>query len=63
MDNVMILPGSKQLATALSEKMCFLIPLGRYICWWSSSPWGYHPPSSQCFGTDMVYEIITYWYL
>jgi hypothetical protein len=23
--------------------------LGRYICWWTIIPRGYHPPSSQCF--------------
>jgi len=31
-----------------------LLSLGRYLCWWTISPRGYHPPSSQCFGTDMV---------
>jgi len=30
-----------------------LLSLGRYLCWWTISPRGYHPPSSQCFGTDM----------
>ena len=35
--------------------MCLLLSLGRYLCWWTIIPWGYHPPSSQCFGTDMVY--------
>jgi hypothetical protein len=20
-----------------------------YLCWWTISPRGYHPPSSQCF--------------
>jgi len=32
-----------------------LLLLGRYLCWWSISPRGYHAPSSRCFGTDMVY--------
>jgi hypothetical protein len=32
-----------------------LLSLGRYFCWWTISPRVYHPPSSQCFGTDMVY--------
>jgi len=32
-----------------------LLSLGRYLCWWTISPWGYHPPSSQWFGTDVVY--------
>ena len=32
--------------------------LGRCICWWTISPLGYHPHSSQCFGgTDLVYLI------
>ena len=26
-----------------------LLSLGRYLCWWTISPWGYHPPSSQCY--------------
>jgi len=25
------------------------------LCWWTIGPRGYHPPSSQSFGTDMVY--------
>ena len=28
---------------------------GRYLCCRTVSPRGYHPPSSQCFHTDMVY--------
>ena len=31
--------------------------LVRYICWWTISPWGYHPPSIQCRSTDIVYYI------
>ena len=31
-----------------------LLSLGRYFCWWTISPLGYHPPNSQCFNTDMV---------
>jgi len=31
--------------------------LGRYLWWWTISPRWYHQPSSQCFGTDMVYYI------
>ena len=26
-----------------------LLSLGRYRCWWTISPRGYHPSSSQCF--------------
>jgi hypothetical protein len=26
-----------------------------YLCWCTISPRGYHPPSSQCFVTDIVY--------
>jgi len=29
--------------------------LGLFLCWWTISPRGYHPPSNQCFDTDMVY--------
>jgi hypothetical protein len=37
------------------RSLCWLIPvfllllLGRYLCWWTSSPRWYHPPGSQCF--------------
>jgi hypothetical protein len=34
----------------------WLLSLGWYLCWWTIiSPIGYQLPSSQCFGTDMVY--------
>ena len=35
-----------------------LLSLGQYLCWfcwWTISPRGYYPPSSQCSGSDMVY--------
>ena len=32
-----------------------LLSLGRYLCWWTISPRGYHQPSSRCFHTHMVY--------
>ena len=32
-----------------------LLSLGRYLCWWTISPRGHHPSSSQCFGTGMFY--------
>ena len=35
--------------------MCFLLSMGQYLCWWTISSWWYNPPSSQWFGTDMVY--------
>ena len=28
-----------------------LLSLGRYFCWWTISPRGYHPPSSRCWWT------------
>ena len=28
------------------------------LCWWTISPRGYHPPSSQGFGIDMTYKIL-----
>ena len=34
-----------------------LLSLGRSTCWWINSTRGYHSPSSQCFGTGMVYYI------
>ena len=30
---------------------------GSYLCWLTISSRGYHPPSCQCFVTDMVYFI------
>ena len=32
-----------------------LLSLDQYLCWWTIIPREYHPPSSQCFGTAMVY--------
>jgi len=32
-----------------------LLSQDRYLCWCTISPCVYPPPSSQCFGTDMVY--------
>jgi len=32
----------------------FITINNQFLCWWSISPRGYHPPSSQYFGTDMV---------
>jgi hypothetical protein len=41
MDNVVVLPGSKELATAPDEKTVdihvFLLSLGQYLCWWTIS--------------------------
>ena len=34
-----------------------LLSLDQYLCWWTIIPREYHPPSSQCFGTAMVYQI------
>jgi hypothetical protein len=31
--------------------------LGQYLCWWAISPRWYHPNTSQCVGTDVVYKI------
>jgi len=33
----------------------FYLLFFNYLCRWTISPRGYHPPSSQCFSTDMVY--------
>ena len=35
----------------------FLLSLGIYLCWLTINPQGYHPPSSQCSSTDMMYII------
>jgi len=40
--------------TKLDSYVLFL-SLGRYIWWWTISPRVYHPPSSQWYGTDIVY--------
>jgi len=47
---------SRNASCALNLISTFLLlSLGRYLCWWTISPWGHHPPSSRCRGTDMVY--------
>jgi hypothetical protein len=40
--------------------MFVLLSLGRYPCWWTICPWGYHQPSMQDFDNNMVYEIHVY---
>ena len=47
-------PGSLILICLHREQRC--LSLGRYLCWWTISPRGYLS-SSQCFDTDMVYQI------
>jgi len=58
-----ILIYSRNASCALTLISTFLLlSLGRYLCWWTISPQGYHPPSSQCFGTDMIFiRYIYYW--
>ena len=36
-------------------KIFVLLSLHRYLCRWTINPRWYHPHSSHCFGTDMVY--------
>jgi hypothetical protein len=46
----------KNASCALNLISTFLLlSQDRYLCWWTISPCGYHQPSSQCLGTDMVY--------
>ena len=33
------------------------LSLGQYLSWWTISSLGYHPPSNQCFGTDLIDKI------
>ena len=44
-------------ASCTLNLMCtfLLLSLGQYHCWWTISPRGYHPQSSQCICTDIVY--------
>ena len=37
-----------------------LTSLDRYLWWWTINYRGYHPPSSQCFYTDIVIYIYIY---
>ena len=47
---------SRNASRALNLISTFLLlVLGRYLYWWVISLRKYHPTSSQCFGTDMVY--------
>jgi len=34
--------------------------LDQNLRWYTISPWGQHPASSQCFDTDMIYTISMY---
>ena len=43
------------LVDCVSSAQSVLISLSRYLCWWTISSQGYHPSSSQCFVTYMVY--------
>jgi len=48
--------GSNRVVIKLDLISTFLLlSLGQYHCWWIISPRGYHPLSSQCFDTDIVY--------
>ena len=38
-----------QSSRVSSTKQSVFLSLGRYLCQWTISPRGYHPPSSQCF--------------
>jgi len=40
-------------AVATNLDIYVFMSLGRYLCWWTVSSRGYHPPS---FYTDMVYH-------
>ena len=40
-----------------SAQQSVFLSLDQYLCQWTISRRWYHPPSSQCFGTDMVYQI------
>ena len=54
---------SRNISCALHWISTFLlISLCRYLCWWTISPRGYHPPSSLCLGTDMVYLCCYYYH-
>jgi len=43
------------LETRTKSYVYVFLSLGRYLCWWTIRSARYHPPSSQFFGTDMVY--------
>ena len=41
---------SRNASCALNLISSFSLPsLGRYLCWWTISPRGYHPPSKSVF--------------
>jgi hypothetical protein len=50
-----------QLHCALNLISAFVfLSLGRYIYVWTISPWRYHPLSSQCLDTYIVFKYIYY---
>ena len=49
-----------QLSFAYLRHICLTMKTlisNKYLCWWTISPEWYHPPSSQCFSTKIVYQI------
>ena len=47
-----------QSSRVSSAQQSVFLSLGRYLfCWWNIGLQGYHPLSSQCFDTDMVYQV------
>jgi len=39
-----------------------LLSLNQYLCWWTINTRGYHPPSSQCFGSSLHGSINIFFY-
>jgi hypothetical protein len=50
-----LLPHMNELIKLNNDKCCFLIKTYLRRKLWPISPWMYHPPSSQCLCTDMIY--------
>jgi hypothetical protein len=48
-------PHTSKMPTFTHNRANNVVILCRYLCWWTSVPREYHPSSSKCFGTDIVY--------
>ena len=50
---------SRNALSALNSIFKFLLlSLGWYLCWWTISNEGYHPPSSRCIGTLFRFGLV-----
>ena len=57
--SIPLLVDYQSLAVSSVQQSVFL-SLGRYLCWWTISPWVYHQSSSQCFYHWSIHLLVDY---